>query len=745
MGFEILTAEGADAARWRELIEALPPERRDIHFLPEYGRIYRDVYAFEPILAVYRAENRYVLQPFTRRPLKALPFLAHAPDAYAFSDLANAYGYGGPLSNVGGSDAADLFRLFARDLQDWCNANRIASEFGSLHPLMIEHQRTLIGNILPIGFVKDVVVVDLRPDQSAILKGLRKGHRSSIALARHSGVRVEQVGQGAANLNSFRAMYEATMLRRQAADRWYWPRDFFQIIHSSLGEGHTTLLFAFVGNELESACLLTHDRLTAYYQFAGTCAKHRSLGVNNLIVWEAAMLAKRAGYQWLHLGGGVTADPDDGVWRFKAGFSRARAPLYTYFTVRNRAAYEELSKRKQAYERRTTGVESQDDFLPLYRRQEPRRVLTDSFEILSAEGSDAARWTELVDELAPEHRDIHFSPEYGRIYRDCYSFTPFLTVYRDQDGYVLQSFVRRRLGDLPFLSAASDGNRFSDVTNPYGYGGPLCRAAKPERAMRLYSRFVDAFSGWCNEQGIASEFCSLHPLMTPNQQPLMNGIIEPRHEKDVVIIDLRPTEEALGLELRTDHRRSIRVARRAGVQIERVEPTVDNLALLRMMYEATMLRQNAAGRWFLPQDFFESTVRHLGPKRVSLFFASVDGELEVGTLLMHDFGTAYSHFSGSFGKYPNARARSLMAFETALWAKQSGFSNFHLGGGVTRSADDRLLQWKAGFTGRLTPLYTYFAVRDVETYNTLCDRKRAYERQTTAAESQSDFLPLYRR
>src|SRR5262249_1925833 len=151
--------------------------------------------------------------------------------------------------------------------------------------------------------------------------------------------------------STFRAIYEATMFRRAAAERWFLPKDFFPHTHSSLGERRTTLFFAFLGNELESGCLLIHDFSTAYYHFAGTDAKHRGLGVNNLMVWEAAVFAKRAGYQRLHLGGGNTARTDDSLLRFKAGFSPAKAPLYTYFTLRNRAAYDELCARKRAYER----------------------------------------------------------------------------------------------------------------------------------------------------------------------------------------------------------------------------------------------------------------------------------------------------------------------------------------------------------------------------------------------------------
>lgn len=347
----------------------LPSGRRDIHFLPEYARIYGASYGYSPFLALYRSGAGLVLQPFVRRPLNRLPFLMGAADGAEFSDLANAYGYGGPLASVANDDKGHaLYRGFAEEFAAWCEREGIASEFCSLHPLLADHQRRLIGGLQPVEFVKDVVIIDLSPDEAEIAKDLRKGHRSSIALARRSGVRVEKVPASAGNLAAFQAMYDATMVRRQAADRWFFPQDFFTGTLKSLGEQRSTLLFAYVDDELESGCLLMHDFSTAYYHFAGTYSNHVSLGVNNLLVWEAAMHAKRAGCRHLHLGGGVTADRDDSVLRFKAGFSPLRAPLYTYFTVRNRAVYDELCARKREFERRTTGAESQSDFLPLYRR-----------------------------------------------------------------------------------------------------------------------------------------------------------------------------------------------------------------------------------------------------------------------------------------------------------------------------------------------------------------------------------------
>ena len=92
MTFDILSAEGGDAGRWTKLVGGLAAAHRDIHYLPEYGRIYRNTHGFEPVLAVYSSAEGYVLQPFVKRPLAGLPFLAGAamPGPFTTSPIRTA-------------------------------------------------------------------------------------------------------------------------------------------------------------------------------------------------------------------------------------------------------------------------------------------------------------------------------------------------------------------------------------------------------------------------------------------------------------------------------------------------------------------------------------------------------------------------------------------------------------------------------------------------------------------------------
>ncbi len=367
------------------------------------------------------------------------------------------------------------------------------------------------------------------------------------------------------------------------------------------------------------------------------------------------------------------------------------------------------------------------------------------FEVLSAEGRDAERWRALIGGLPPERRDIHFLPEYGRIYRVSYGYEPRLAVLSTDEGYVLQPFVRRPLRDLPFLAGAPDAATFTDIANPYGFGGPLCSASDSGVARRLYAGFAKSFAEWCDRENIASEFASLHPFFCEHQIAIMRGMVAPHREKNVVYIDLTGGDDAILAGLNRGHRSSVAKARRAGVRVEKVEPTPRNLMTFNEIYSATMIRRKAAPRWFVPDRFFANCCALLGPRRASLFFASIGGEVECAYLLIHDFGTAYYHFAGTRDRHPELRANNLTMIETALWARKTGCSRYHLGGGVTSREDDTLLRFKAGFSDRRAPLYTYFCVRDQAVYDELCRRKRTHERETAGTELASDFLPLYRR
>jgi hypothetical protein len=86
----------------------------------------------------------------------------------------------------------------------------------------------------------------------------------------------------------------------------------------------------------------------------------------NAYLFEAIRSALGRGKQRMVLGGGY--QPDDGVYRFKANFSRLRERFCTYRRVHDAATYSALT---QAWSDKHAGLLPRTDFFPSYRSARP--------------------------------------------------------------------------------------------------------------------------------------------------------------------------------------------------------------------------------------------------------------------------------------------------------------------------------------------------------------------------------------
>ena len=367
------------------------------------------------------------------------------------------------------------------------------------------------------------------------------------------------------------------------------------------------------------------------------------------------------------------------------------------------------------------------------------------FRVLSSEGAQAVQWTRMIQRLPEGSRDIHFLPEYGRIYRAVYGHEPLLAVYEDGDAFVIQPFVKRRLNELPFLK---DGGIFEarfDIANAYGYGGPVASTIKSDDTGGLICAFEEAFLSYCRDACLAAEFTSLHPRLGGSELLADSGTASPASLKEVVYIDLGTSREQRWRALRKGHKSSINKALREGIVVEKVTADSGNLEELNRLYYKTMRRNRAQQRWFFPRDYFERCIRCLGEHRCSLFLARKDEATAAASILMHDFDTAYYHFSGSDARYAEYGAGTLLVFEMAQWAAEAGYRWFHLGGGVSSAPEDSLFRFKSGFSDVRAELRAYGRVLDPDVYEQLCQLKLRHEARTGVGSIDCDYFPMYRR
>lgn len=277
---------------------------------------------------------------------------------------------------------------------------------------------------------------------------------------------------------------------------------------------------------------------------------------------------------------------------------------------------------------------------------------------------DEKAWHGYVSQLPSDRQDVHFLPEMMAPYEACESGTGSLLVTEDDKGFIIQ----------PILKCKDGVTR-----HPYNFGGPVSN----------YD------GGTC----LNSFECTLNPFILDHQSLLVGDRCE--YVKNTVWVDLLTITP-----FRPTTRHIVAKAERGGLSMCEVVPSNGEVALFCSMYSETMVRNNAADHWRLPDKWFHTFFDALG-NLASLHFV-FSGKYPnytpvAGCILLHAYGTCYYHFAASWGDTPTFGANHFMAAKAIGWAREKGFKRFHLGGGV--QPKDGLFTFKSGFSELTLPIY----------------------------------------
>ena len=162
--------------------------------------------------------------------------------------------------------------------------------------------------------------------------------------------RVPGPESAAADRDAFAAAYEQTMRRADAAERYFFARDYFD---AALSFDASWLLVARGPEGIGAAAIAAVSDGILHYYLGGTADSARDASPFKNVVVAMLDLADELGLP-LNLGGGVT--PGDGLEEFKRGFANSDLPFRTHEVVCDAGEYERLSAGREP-----------DGFFPAYR------------------------------------------------------------------------------------------------------------------------------------------------------------------------------------------------------------------------------------------------------------------------------------------------------------------------------------------------------------------------------------------
>ncbi|MGH3038864.1 MAG: GNAT family N-acetyltransferase [Gaiellaceae bacterium] len=263
------------------------------------------------------------------------------------ADVTTPYGYGGPVA--AGPEPA--VRRFWELYGEWCGANGVVTTFIRFHPLFANQRYASIHVERLAG------TVGWRLEGPNLFEAMHPGHRRACRRASRAGVSVA-VQESPDSLSGFVELYEVTMRRVEAAEFYFFPPGYWELLESRLRE-RLVLVEAEEGGEVVASALCFATPPWLHFQLGATSERGRELGASNLLFYETASWARERGFDRFHLGGGVGAR-EDSLLTFKRRFDPSGGLLDFAVgkAVHDPAAYRALTGR---------GADELDGFFPAYR------------------------------------------------------------------------------------------------------------------------------------------------------------------------------------------------------------------------------------------------------------------------------------------------------------------------------------------------------------------------------------------
>lgn len=316
--FKILKANIVnDRETWKRSWDKLPPERRDVYFLPEYLLAYEAEGRGEAYCALAMTSDAIWMYPYLRCNIPlADKYLA----GKVFYDIQSPYGYGGPVVNKAGEDKTFLSEAW-QHFSDWCVRTGVVGEFCRFHPLLENH--LWAPHEMQVLEDRQTVVMDLNYYPNAIWNdSFFRNHRHMIRKAEREGYKF-QTAIASGEMSWFAQKYAYTQDLLDADSETRFGETYFKTLVAGLGDKAWLGVLKKEGRTVTAVLVLegaqfAHSHLMVYL------SEGPARGMTNCLYHGVALEAARRGLCMLHMGGGKTRDEEDPLFRFKASLGPDR-------------------------------------------------------------------------------------------------------------------------------------------------------------------------------------------------------------------------------------------------------------------------------------------------------------------------------------------------------------------------------------------------------------------------------------
>ena len=317
-------------SEWLDIISRFPVEYQDIYFHPDYVSLNCNKNNSEGFLFYNRDKDNIWINPFIK--IKSPSFINF--NKHNYYDIETAYGYGGPISNK-------LDNNFIKESNKkfllWVNSNNIVSEFVRFHPLFDTTYYTssefeILDNRITCSLDLNKVNDDnISPFKSKVKNMIKKALKTTETSISHDKK----------DFIHFRELYLDLMMNKEAEKETLFSSLYFEKLFNLILENGFMSVVKNKNLEIIAIGVLKKKKKSCHYHLSAS--RHYDYpGVNNLIIYNAALHAKKNKFDILHLGGGNINNQDDKLFKFKNSMSTNNHKYYIGKRINNMDVYKKL-------------------------------------------------------------------------------------------------------------------------------------------------------------------------------------------------------------------------------------------------------------------------------------------------------------------------------------------------------------------------------------------------------------------
>lgn len=296
-----------DKEEWFRVLKEF--KKRDIYFDHRYYQMHRDYGDGEPKCLVVDHKGKKILYPFLMNSINQLGYKLDNQ----YYDIQGVYGYNGPLYD---SFDKDLINAFKSELNEYCNSNNIIAEFTRFHPLLNNHLGT--DNYYNVIVDRKTASVNLQNNYSDVKKSFSSSTRRNIKKAENNNLAV-CVHKGSYPLKKeFIELYLHTMERVNSNKYLKFNEKYFSTLFTEVKPIQFTVKYE---NKVIASSIVLYGNEFLHYHLGASHTEYLEYRPNDFLFDKMIKYGIDNNFKKLHLGGGNTSSSNDGLLRFKKGFS----------------------------------------------------------------------------------------------------------------------------------------------------------------------------------------------------------------------------------------------------------------------------------------------------------------------------------------------------------------------------------------------------------------------------------------